>query len=101
MEPFQAVEDLAAAIRGRANVIVTANLRDFPAKILRQFGIEAQSPDKFAMHLLALAPGLVARAARDHRESLKNPPKTVEQYLDALRARGLTQTVSVLRGLVL
>jgi hypothetical protein len=43
----------------------------------------------------------VAQAARDHRESLKNPPKTVEQYLDALRARGLTQTVSVLRGLVL
>ena len=91
---------LAAAIRGRANVIVTANLRDFPAKILRQFGIEAQSPDKFTLQLLALAPGLVAQAARDHRESLKNPPKTVEQYLDALRARGLTQTVSVLRGLV-
>src|SRR5712692_9044008 len=88
---------LAAAIRGGAHVIVTANLRDFPAKILGQFGIEPQHPDEFVLHLLDLAPGLVARAARDHRESLKNPPKTIEQYLDALRAQGLTQTVSVLR----
>jgi len=88
---------LAAAIRGRAGVIVTANLRDFPASILGRFGIEPQSPDRFILRLLGLAPGLVARAARDHRESLRNPPKTLEQYLDALAAQGLTQTVSVLR----
>lgn len=30
---------LAAAIRGRADVIITANLRHFPAKVLRQFGL--------------------------------------------------------------
>ena len=88
---------LAAAIRGRAGVIVTANLRDFPASILGRFGIEPQSPDRFILRLLGLAPGLVAQAARDHRESLRNPPKTIEQYLDALAAQGLTQTVSVLR----
>ncbi len=88
---------LAAAIRGRAAVIVTANLRDFPASILGQFGIEPQHPDDFILSLFDLAPGLVAGAARDHRESLRNPPKTIEQYLDALVAQGLTQTVSVLR----
>jgi predicted nucleic acid-binding protein len=88
---------LAAAIRGRADVIVTANVRDFPAEILAPLGIEAQHPDEFVLHLLDLAPGVVAEAARNHRESLKNPPKTIDEYLNALEARGLTQTVSVLR----
>jgi predicted nucleic acid-binding protein len=88
---------LAAAIRGRADVIVTANLKDFPAESLAPFGIDAQHPDEFILHLLDLAPGKVSGAARDHRHSLKNPPKTIEEYLDTLEAQGLTQTVSVLR----
>jgi predicted nucleic acid-binding protein len=88
---------LAAAIRGRADVIVTVNLRDFPAEILAEFEIEAQHPDEFVLHLLDLAPGIVAEAARNHRESLKNPPKTIDEYLNALESLGLTQTVSVLR----
>jgi hypothetical protein len=88
---------LAAAIRGRADVIVTANLRDFPADILGQFGIEPQHPDEFIVSLLDLAPELVAAAARDHRESLRNPPKTIDQYLASLEAQGLRQTVAILR----
>ena len=88
---------LAAAIRGRADVIVTANLRDFPPETLAEFGIEAQHPDEFMLHLLDLAPGIVAEAARNHRESLKNPPKTIDEYLNTLEALGLTQTASVLR----
>jgi predicted nucleic acid-binding protein len=88
---------LAAAIRGRADVIVTANLRDFPAETLAEFGIDAQHPDEFVLHLLDLAPGIVAEAARNHRESLKNPPKTIDEYLNTLEELGLTQTVSVLR----
>jgi hypothetical protein len=39
----------------------------------------------------------VLSAARAHRESLKNPPKTESEYLDTLERQGLTQTVSVLR----
>ena len=88
---------LAAAIRGRADVIVTANLRDFPAETLAEFEIEAQHPDEFVMHLLDLAPGIVVEAARNHRESLKNPPKSIDEYLSAIEKLGLTQTVSVLR----
>jgi len=87
---------LAAAIRGRADVIVTANLRDFPKNVLEQFGIEPQHPDEFIVCLLDLAPGLVAAAARDHRESLKFPAKTRGQYLHSLEAQGLIQTVAIL-----
>jgi hypothetical protein len=88
---------LAAAIRGRADVIVTVNVRDFPADALALFQIEAQHPDEFIAHLLDLAPGVVMEAARRHRESLKNHAKTMEEYLLTLETQALRQTVSVLR----
>jgi predicted nucleic acid-binding protein len=88
---------LAAAIRGHADVIVTMNLRDFPSEIVGSFGIEVQHPDEFIVRLLDLAPGAVFAAAQNHRQSLKNPPKTLAEYLETLERQGLTQTVSVLR----
>src|SRR5579863_4356667 len=41
---------LAAAIRSSASVIVTFNLKDFPEKIIKKYGIEAQHPDIFLNH---------------------------------------------------
>ena len=87
---------LAAAIRGQADVIVTMNLRDFPSDVVGAFGVEAQHPDEFVLHLLDLAPGAVIAVAETHRQSL-NPPKTVSEYLETLERQGLTQAVSVLR----
>ena len=92
---------LAAAIRGRADVLVTVNLKDFPTAVIAPFGIEAQHPDEFILHLLDLAPGRIIAAAQDHCDSLKNPPKTMAEYLNTLEAQGLTQTVSVLRQFML
>jgi hypothetical protein len=88
---------LAAAIQAGASVIVTCNLGDFPPQILEEFDIEAQHPDEFILHLLDLAPGLVIEAAENHRRSLKNPPKTVEEYIAALEWQGLTRTAGALR----
>jgi len=45
---------LAAAIRGRCDVIVTYNLSDFPAEKLAEYDIEAQHPDEFIGHLCNL-----------------------------------------------
>ncbi len=73
------------------------NLKDFPSSIINAFGIEAQHPDEFILHLLHLSPGAVLDAARTHRESLKNPPKTESEYFEMLERQGLTQSVSVLR----
>jgi PIN domain len=42
---------LAAAIRGRADVIVTCNLADFQADQLAHYGIEARHPDDFLLSL--------------------------------------------------
>jgi hypothetical protein len=73
------------------------NLRDFPSDTIGSFGIEAQHPDEFIARLLDLAPGAVVAAARNHRQSLKNPPMEVADYLETLERQGLAQTVSVLR----
>ena len=90
---------LAAAIRCGASVIVTLNLSDFPGHVLANFRIEAQHPDDFVLALLDAFPAFVLEAARTHRASLKNPPKTQEEYLAELNAQGLEKSVSLLRDL--
>jgi hypothetical protein len=91
---------LAAAIRCGAQVIVTTNLRDFPADALAPYDIEAQHPDSFVLHLLSLDPGAVLRTITGQASSLRNPPCTVAELLDTLESRGLVQSVSELRKLV-
>jgi predicted nucleic acid-binding protein len=89
---------LAAAIQGRADIIVTRNLSDFPPEVLGPFGIEAWHPDDFITHLIALAPDTAVVAVHAHRASLKNPPKTVTEYLATLENQGLSQTVTALQS---
>lgn len=84
---------LAAAIRAGAGVIVTFNLRDFPPADLELYGIEAQHPDEFIMHLFDLDPGAVCTAAKNQRQTLRNPPKTIDEYLQSLERQRLPATV--------
>lgn len=88
---------LAAAIHGGASLIVTFNMKDFPAKALGLHNLAAQHPDDFIFDLFNAHPALVCQAAANHRKSLKNPPKSADEYLDTLLGQGLTQTVNVLR----
>ena len=88
---------LAAAIHGGASLIVTFNLKDFPPDQLKSYSLTAQHPDDFIVDLLDLQPAGVLSAAASHRLSLKNPPKTADEYLDTLLAQGLTQSVAVMR----
>ena len=88
---------VAAAIHGGASLIVTFNLKDFPAEQLKHYNLVAQHPDDYVFDLLDLYPARVCEAAANHRRSLKNPPKTADEYLDTLLKQGLTQTVGLLR----
>jgi len=90
---------LAAAIHSGARVVVTRNLKDFPLSKLRRYRIRAQHPDVFVLHLIELSLETVCRAAKSHRQSLNNPPQTIEQYLDMLDLQGIPQAASVLRHL--
>ena len=85
---------LAAAIMGRCDVIVTKNLKDFPQETLATFGIEAQHSDTFLHNHLDLYPGIFCSAVRKLRARLKNPPYTVDEYLEMLTVQGLVATTS-------
>jgi hypothetical protein len=88
IEPCLALPDaddrlvLAAAICCRADVIVTYNLKDFPAAVLKPFGVEAQHPDEFVHHLFHLHQAAVCATVKAQRESLKKPPVSARELPD-------------------
>lgn len=87
---------LAAAIKCNASAIVTFNLKDFPENILEPLDIEPIHPDSFIADLWDLDKAAVIKAAHDHRVSLKNPPYSVDGYLDRLLKQGLPDSVNYL-----
>jgi predicted nucleic acid-binding protein len=91
---------LAAAIRANASVIVTYNLSDFPAETLEKYGVEAQHPDEFLSDLLSLDPWAFCHAVRMQRESLKNPPQSAEELLEAFEIQRLPRLVAHLKGMI-
>lgn len=58
---------LAAAIAGRAEAIVTSNLRDFPRRALAGHGLRAVSPDALLMELWLAQAAPVEAAIREVR----------------------------------
>ena len=88
---------LAAAITGHADVIVTLNLKDFPADTLANYNLEAQHPDDFVMNQLELREYEALAAIKRMRARLRNPPRTPEEFIETLERSGLVQTARRLR----
>lgn len=88
---------VAAALKTQASVIVTDNLKDFPAAVLAPLNLEARSADAFIADTIALDPGRAVAAIRKMRERLQRPEKTAEILLLDMESDGLTETVDVLR----
>jgi len=91
---------LAAAIHGRANVIITANLRDFPAEALSPHDVEAVHPDAFVARFLETEPAEVLGALYELQRDLKKPPMTMGELLSLFERSGLVRTVAILRRLM-
>lgn len=91
---------LAAAIHAGAQAIVTHNLKDFPEDKVQRYNVEAIDPDAFVLDLLDLAPGRVLQALTEQRQTLKRPPRTMEDLLQTLATNGLRRSVSELRQLL-
>jgi len=86
----------AAAVKAGAQVIVTANLRDFTEL---PEGIEAQSPEHFLCNLFDLDPDGFIELLREQAGDLKNPPMSFDELLDRL-ARVVPDLVASVRGYV-
>jgi hypothetical protein len=88
---------LAAAIRVNAELIVTFNLKDFPEKSLEPYNVAAIHPDIFVESLIETNPEAVHLAATRQWQSLRNPPKSLDEFLETLENNGLKKTVERLR----
>lgn len=87
-----------AAIRCKSSMIVTENLKDFPAEALDQYELEAKSADGFIADAIDLDQFRAAENVKKLRARLTNPAYSAEQLLDIWENRhGLTETVALLR----
>ncbi|GAA4589430.1 hypothetical protein GCM10023194_43640 [Planotetraspora phitsanulokensis] len=89
---------LAAAIKARAQIIVTSNLRDFPPEHLASWDIEARSPDDFVLDQIDLDGRVVWACVQQIADSRISPPEIVDDVLDALEKVGLVESVAALRA---
>jgi hypothetical protein len=87
---------LAAAIVGRADVIVTTNIKHFPPSGLSPYKIDAQHPDEFISHVLTLDPTQAVGALKGMRARLKAPSFSAEEFLALLTRRGLPRSTTIL-----
>lgn len=92
---------VAAALKTQANSIVTENLKDFPSEILEPLNLEAKSADAFIADTIALETGRAVQAIQRMQLRFKKPELSADQLLLEMEARGLTETVDVLRPYVL
>ncbi|MBD2384303.1 PIN domain-containing protein [Cylindrospermum sp. FACHB-282] len=74
---------VAAAIVAKAELIVTANLKDFPLEALAPYDIEAWHPDDFLMYLDEQHLGTMIKVIWQQSNDLKRPA-TVPESLDKL-----------------
>jgi predicted nucleic acid-binding protein len=79
---------LAAAVAGRADVLVTENLRDFPPKSLAHLEITVAGQDDFLLGLLELYPDEVLDALRRQASRYRREPRSVAVLLSVLAGQG-------------
>jgi predicted nucleic acid-binding protein len=91
---------LAAAIKAKAEVIVTTNLKDFPKSELNKYGVEAQHQDTFITNLIDLQPVQVIEAVEKCHQRRKEPPCSFEEYLMRLQKQELPNTISIIKELI-
>lgn len=88
---------MAAAIRASAQVIVTENRRDFPAAVLKEYGIETLGADDMLVSTYELFPSEAARTLSRVRKRYRTPPMTASEFLFDLTKSGLPKLAATLR----
>jgi hypothetical protein len=80
---------VAAAIAARASVILTWNLRHFPANELNKFGLRRETPDVFLSDLYDRVPDLTIGSLANARRNLTRTRVTALGFIDILNNQKL------------
>lgn len=88
---------LAAAVRGGAEVLVTFNMKDFPADSVEPFDLEVVHPDKFLLDQLDLYHAPTLRALVELVEGYDSPTMTIDDFLLALIRAGVPKFAEAVR----
>ncbi|MET8812636.1 PIN domain-containing protein [Streptomyces sp. NPDC004549] len=89
---------LAAAIKARAQLIVTRNTKDFPQEATAAWDVEAVHPDDFVLAQLDLDRGRIFACVQQIADSWQNPPGVPTDVLDRLERDGLVKSAAALRA---
>ncbi len=92
---------VAAAVLTRAAMIVTFNLKDFPAEVLSPLRLEARHPDDFLLDQYGLSSAEFLKAVRRDKAHYLNPPLDTDSYLSSLGKAGVPKTVDRLRDVAI
>lgn len=91
---------LAAAIRTKADVIVTNNLKDFPQDYLNNFGLNVLDPDSFLTEITELNQETAVKAFKELVYYKRNPEMDEQSVLESLKKHGLIGTANCLHKLL-
>lgn len=79
---------LAAAVAGRADALVTENLKDFPPESVAHLGVTVAGQDDFLVGLLEMYPDAVLGALRRQSSRYRREPRSVPALLSILESPG-------------
>lgn len=79
---------VAAALLGRADVIVTENTKHFPDSAIAPLGLEAIRTDEFLLDQFDLLPAAACRIVTEQSAAMRRPPVEINQLLDRLARSG-------------
>jgi hypothetical protein len=89
---------VAAGIAAGATVILTWNLRDFPARELKKFGLHRETPDAFLSGLFDSVPELMIGSLASARRNLTRTQLSAPDFLDMLPRQRLFQFAKRAQG---
>jgi predicted nucleic acid-binding protein len=91
---------VAAAVAANADLIVTDNTADFPAKALGAVGLRATTPGELLSSMLSSSPEAMLNIMRQAVATLTRPPITLDEILATLERCWAADFVAELRTLL-
>lgn len=88
---------VAAALRGRADAIITENVKHFPDAVLRHLGLEVIRVDDFLLDQYDLNPVATCRVVSEQAAAMTHPPVALEMLLERLERSGAPRFAASIR----